>query len=92
MADNSVISGTTPTAIPAPSGDRGRLDGAGAQALTVGGENLQQPVLDDDGETEGDEQRRQQIASQRPVQQHLLKREPDDEQDRKCDKHRSEGI
>ena len=72
--------------------DRRGLDRPGAQALAVGGEELQQPVLDDDRQTESHEQRRQQIAPERPVQQHVLKRKADDEQDRDRRQHRDEGI
>ena len=92
IADSSVNKRHDADRDAAAERDRGGFDRAGAQALAVGGENLQQPVLDDDGETEGDEQRRQQIAPERPVQQHVLKRKADDEQDRHRHQHRDERI
>ncbi len=54
--------------------NRGGLDGAGLEALAVGGEDLEQPVLDDDGEPEGDEKRRQDVPAERAVEQVVLER------------------
>ena len=39
------------------------LDRPGLQLAAVGGEQLQQPVLDDDREAERDQQRRQQVVA-----------------------------
>ena len=45
------------------------LDAAGLEAAAVGGEQLQQRVLDDDREPERHQQRRQQVVAERAVEQ-----------------------
>ena len=54
---------------PAADGDACDLDRAGVELDAVGGEQLKQPVLDDDREAEGHQQRRQQIVAERAVEQ-----------------------
>ena len=48
------------------------LDSAGLEPAAVGREQLQQPVLDDDGEAEGHQQRRQDVVAERAVEQAAL--------------------
>ncbi len=50
------------------------LDRAFLEPMVVGAETLQQPVLDDDRNAEGDEKRRQQPAAERLIQQAALQR------------------
>ena len=59
---------------PATDGDALDLDGAGVELDAVGGEEFKQPVLDDDGEAEGHQQRRQEIVAERAVEQRTLQR------------------
>ena len=51
---------------------------AGSRRLSA--ENsLEQAVLDDDREAEGDEQRRQEVVAERAVEQHVLQAKADGE-------------
>ena len=68
------------------------LDGAGLELAAVGGEQLQQRVLDDDREAEGDEQRRQQIVAERAVEQPALQHVADRRHHRHHDDERDERI
>ena len=72
-----------PIARPPPSWIECGLDGAGGEALAVGGEGFEQAVLDDDGKAEGDEQRRQDIAAERAVEERVLQRIAEREQHRR---------
>ena len=45
------------------------LDGTGLEPAAVGGEQLEQRVLNDDGEPEGHQQRRQHVVAERAVEQ-----------------------
>jgi hypothetical protein len=45
------------------------LDGAGLEPATVGREQLQQRVLNNDGEAEGHQQRRKDVVAERAVEQ-----------------------
>jgi len=64
--------------------DRSGFDRAKPQPPAVGGKGFEQPILDDDGQAERHQQRRQQIASQGAVEQHLL-------QGKTCGEHRRHG-
>ena len=68
------------------------FDGAGLELAAVGGEQLQQAVLDDDGEAEGHQQRRQQIVAQRAVEQRALQRVADQRHGRHDEQQRGERI
>ncbi len=57
---------------PAAKLEAGGLQRADLQLAAVGGEDLEQRVLDDDRQAEGDQQRRQDVAAERAVQQAAL--------------------
>ena len=71
---------------------RGRLDGACAETLAVGREHLQQAVLDDDRQAEGDQQRRHDVPAERAVEQNVLQRVAEPEQKRHGQQRRQERI
>ena len=60
-------------------------------SAAVGGEQLQQPVLDDDRKAEGDQQRRQQVVAQRAVEHEPLQRIADRRHQRHDDDERGSG-
>jgi hypothetical protein len=66
----------------------GRLPSAGRQAARIGGEGLQQAVLDDDRQAEGHQQRREDIAADGAVQHERLQQIADDEHQRQRDEGR----
>ena len=68
------------------------LDRALLQPVGVGAEALQQPVLDDHRNAEGDEQRRQQPAAEREVQQAALQRVAEHEHHRHDDDEAGDRI
>jgi hypothetical protein len=74
-ATANVSSGRRRPTSPGRAAWTGGFDRAGLQPLAVGGEARKQPVLDDDRQAEGDQQRRQDVvADQRAVQQPALQR------------------
>ena len=87
-----VRSGMTPTVEPAPSASDAGLERAGLEAAAVGGEGLEQPVLDDDRQAEGDEQRRQDVAAERAVEQDGLQRVAEREHQRHGDERRRRAV
>ena len=62
----------TPTAMPPPSGIEAVSSAPARRRWLSAEKSLQQPVLDDDRQAEGDEQRRQDVAPERAVEQHVL--------------------
>ena len=82
----SVISGMMPTAMPPPSGSDAALERADLEPPAVGREGFEQPVLDDDRQAEGDQQRRQDVAAERAVEQERLQRVAEGEHDRHDDR------
>ena len=76
------MSGITPTAMPLPSADRRALQIAHVrQPAGVGGEGLEQAVLDDDRQTEGDEERRQDVGPSVRLKRQRLQGVADGEHD-----------
>ncbi len=76
-----------------PDRQRGRLQrSAGRDAAAVGGKAFQQRVLDDDGQAEGDEQRRQDVVAQRAVEHMVLQQPAGGEHRRRCDQRGDERI
>jgi hypothetical protein len=73
--------------------DAAVLDAAGVQALGVGREHLQQQVLDDDRQPEGDQHRRQRVgAAQREVQHPVLEQPADAEHQRHHHRQRPQRV
>ena len=68
------------------------LDRAFFEPMVIGAEALQQPVLDDDRNAEGDEQRRQQPAAESLIQQSALQRIAKHEHHRQDDGKAQERI
>ena len=68
------------------------LDRSGGQPLRVRGKDLQQQILKDDRQTERDQQRRQEVVSQRVVENSPLQQVPREKHDRKDRDHADERI
>lgn len=77
-----------------PVGDppRGHLDRPRLQPAAVRREQHQQPILDDDGQAERHQQRRQQVAPERAVQQQALRGVADRRHDRHDQHERGERV
>ena len=58
-------------------GEARHLDRAGVEPAAVRGEQLEQPVLNDDGEAEGDQERRQEIIAEGAIEEQALQRVAD---------------
>ncbi len=78
-------SGSTPIHTPCAELEARDLDLAGLEPAAVGGEQLQQRVLDDDREPERHQQRRQQVVAERAVEQRALQPIADRRHDRHDD-------
>ena len=91
-ADRNTMSGNQPMAICSPHGDARGLERAGLEPLRVGGEHLQQHVLDDDREAEGHQQRRQDVPAQRQVEDAALQRVADPRHHRHDDDQADERM
>ena len=75
----------TPIAIPPPSGSEA-LWSAPTSRRRVSAENdFEQPVLHDDRQPESDQQRREDVAAERPIEQHGLQRVAEREHQRHDD-------
>ena len=71
-------------------GQGGGLERARADPPAVGGEHLEQRILDDDREPEGDEERRQDVLAEGAVEDDELERPAECEHDRDSDEQRQE--
>ena len=85
-------SGRIPSSIPLDELDAGDLDGARLQALRIRRKNLEQQVLDDDGDPEGHQQRRQEVVAQRVVEDAALQQVAEEEHEGQHRDHADEGI
>ena len=73
-------------------GEARDLDRASVEPAAVGGEQLEQPVLNDDGEAEGDQERRQEIIAEGAIEEQALQRVADRRHDRCHDDNRGQRI
>jgi hypothetical protein len=81
-----------PADVEPAQGEAGVLDGAGVQSPAVGREQLQEQVLEDDREAEGDQHRGQAVAADGEVQQPPLEQVAEDEHGRHGNPEGRQGV